>query len=387
MSTAEEFRRRFGLELERRFNDYSYDLIQDSSLHYGLSIVRETDPKKFGSIRKFAARHAGSRDESALLLRAHLLYMEKKYDKALKCFMELASRNPLDVNRWIDLAFGLLHAKKHYDLGLDLLFNLYGYIHCCLRLNVQTLNIQNLLLIQKAMQGPGEYANKYILPVKFGDEFLILSRECNNNCISCPNETRERLVLDCSIREYLQKKIGKPWIKKLVFTGGEPTILPDFFGVLRDVFAVRPGIRLAVQTNGRAFSDPEFVNCLREFKDRDIVFEVGLFSHKPNVHDRISRCRGSFGQTKRGIENLLANAYNTELNLLLCGLNDGGLRKTLDYINSAYPSLRKINLVLPVPSGNCQKSFGRYLNSNMEKAADLLRNYSGKIRIKLRNAG
>lgn len=353
MSIEEDFRRKFGFGLERPFNDYSYDRAQDGGLSYSLNLMRETNPKKFKRIREFASKHRNLDNEHLMLLNAHLLYMDKKYDRALKLFLAIASKNPLDINRWIDLAFGLLHAKKYYALGLDLLFNLYGYIHYCLKLNLQTINIPNLLLIQRAMKSSKDYNNKYLFPIKFEEEFLILSRECNNNCITCPNETRDRLALDCSIREYIERKIGKPYIKKLVFTGGEPTILPDFFCILQEIFSVRPDIKLVIQTNGRAFFDPGFIHHLGEFRNKDLVFEVSLFSHKPAVHDRIARCRGSFVQTIKGIENLLGAGCMIVVNLGLSELNKTNFQQTLDCLHRSYPALSKINIVPLLPSGNC----------------------------------
>lgn len=353
MSVEEGFRRKFGFGLERPFNDYSYDRAQDGGLSHSLSLMRETSPKKFRKIREFASKHGNRDNEHLLLLKAHLLYIDKKYEKALKLFLAIASKNPLDINRWIDLSFGLLHAKKHYELGLDLLFNLYGYIHYCLKLNIQAINLPNLMLIQRAMKGAKEYGNKYIFPVKFGEEFLILSRECNNNCTTCPNETRDRLALDCSIREYIEKKIGKPWVKKLVFTGGEPTILPNFSEILNAIFSIRPDIKLVIQTNGRAFSDLEFMHRLGEFRNKDVIFEVSLFSHEQETHDRITQCRGSFAQTIKGIENLLGAGCAVVVNLGLLKLNNESFQQTLGCLQRDYPALSKINVVPLLPSGNC----------------------------------
>jgi radical SAM protein with 4Fe4S-binding SPASM domain len=87
--------------------------------------------------------------------------------------------------------------------------------------------------------------------------------------------------------------------EKIVITGGEPLIHPDWFDLLS--FACdRPGIgEVRLQTNAILIT-PAHVEAFLSFKDRGLIIQTSLEGATPPFHDWV-RGKGSFDQTMRGL--------------------------------------------------------------------------------------
>lgn len=387
---AKGFKKQFGFGLGRDFNDISFDAITGNYFSVGLGRLRRIDGKKFLKVKEYILEHKKEMDKRLYLLaKAHISYVEENFEKAVDLFFQLVELYPTDIDSWIELTFALLHTKDNYDLALDVIFNLYHYIHYYQKYNFHTINLSNLKLLMHIVKNFSEYPNNYIEPTTFQDEFLIVSRECNNNCTTCPNIFKLRkfdlkdvyTTDDSKLYDYIYHKIREKHIKNLIFTGGEPTILPNFFDILNIIFKIRPEINLILQTNGRMFSLPEFIKKFERFKKKNILFEVGFFSSEKKIHDRITRCEGSFEQTVEGIINLLEEGYPLEINIVLCKLNYKKIAKIIDWIISdfgKYNSFKRINLLLPIPSGSYLKEFHMKNITHMYNFVDkVISSYNG----------
>lgn len=139
--------------------------------------------------------------------------------------------------------------------------------------------------------------------------YILSGYDCNNNCISCvyygtaQQLRREREDLSLSTRA-IQKIIRdskKKGMHNLTLSGGEPTIRKDFLDILK--YARYTGLNISVQTNGRAFANPQFAkNTIRICGD--LPLNISLYHSKPLVHDKITQVKGSWRQTVKGLENL-----------------------------------------------------------------------------------
>ncbi len=149
---------------------------------------------------------------------------------------------------------------------------------------------------------------------------------CNNNCIHCVIAGhRERLLsekkpLDRGTAEV--KKLfldaGKKSAESITITGGEPTIRKDFFELLE--FASGLGLKVNIQTNGRAFSMPFFADKTLSVSP-NAHFVIALHNTKRGVHDAITRAKGSWKQTVGGIRNLKKGGGSVSLKVVLSRLN------------------------------------------------------------------
>lgn len=126
---------------------------------------------------------------------------------------------------------------------------------------------------------------------------------CNNRCAFCvQGRKREKLpakskkeVID-SLREAHKK--GK---REVVFTGGEPTLHPNFLELVAE--AKKIGFEtIQIQSNGRIFAYEDF--CLKTIQAGANQFSPSLHGATAKVHDFLTDAKGSFEQTVRGIKNL-----------------------------------------------------------------------------------
>jgi len=126
---------------------------------------------------------------------------------------------------------------------------------------------------------------------------------CNNHCLFCVQGDKRNFCfhktkkeIDSSLKEAYEQ--GN---KEVVFTGGEPTLHPNFLEIIK--YAKKLGFReIQIQTNGRLFAYKDF--CLKTIQAGATQFSPALHGHNAKIHDFLTNAKGSFDQTTEGIKNL-----------------------------------------------------------------------------------
>ncbi len=126
---------------------------------------------------------------------------------------------------------------------------------------------------------------------------------CNNHCLFCVQGDKrdfcfhkKRKEVEKSLQE--ARETGS---NEVVFTGGEPTLHPDFLDIVR--YAKKMGFKeIQIQTNGRLFAYEDF--CLKITAAGATQFSPALHGHNARTHDFLTTAKGSFEQTVQGIKNL-----------------------------------------------------------------------------------
>lgn len=131
---------------------------------------------------------------------------------------------------------------------------------------------------------------------------MFVGFTCINDCRFCvtadkrgfPDKTTEQ------IKEELLAAHANSAIE-VVFTGGECTIREDIFELVH--FAKNCGYQfIQIQSNGRKFSSMDF--CKKMLLSGMTEFSPALHGHTANLHDYLTRRKGSFRQTVLGIYNM-----------------------------------------------------------------------------------
>ena len=86
---------------------------------------------------------------------------------------------------------------------------------------------------------------------------------------------------------------------------------------------------------------------------------IALFGHTPELHDRITRARGSFEQTVEGIENLLDHGYDIELRVIVNRMNYRELPLMARYISDNFEGVMRVVFINMKYTGNALKNFER----------------------------
>lgn len=159
--------------------------------------------------------------------------------------------------------------------------------------------------------------------------------KCNNRCVHCVVEparqelaiNKEPLNLETNtIMSIIDKAKGKK-IDTIVLTGGEITIRPDFEEIVR--YAVNKGFKVDIQTNGRKLAKKELCDSLKNLPG--LLFIIALHADRADIHDSITREKGSFQETVQAIKNLRYMDMEIAAKIVLSNLNYHRLYNTFQF--------------------------------------------------------
>lgn len=131
---------------------------------------------------------------------------------------------------------------------------------------------------------------------------LFTGYSCNSKCSFCI-DLHKRDIPDKSTEQILAEifRAKKQGVEYIEFIGGETTVRPDFFPMIRA--AKKLGFQdIVVVTNGRMLSYPEFARETVEAGVTDLVFSI--HGHDAELHDRLTAAPGSFEELLKGISNV-----------------------------------------------------------------------------------
>jgi len=159
---------------------------------------------------------------------------------------------------------------------------------------------------------------------------LALTYHCNNKCVHCYNESQRELP-QLNEREWrsVLEHVWEIGIPHVVFTGGEPTLIPYLPQLI--AHAEELGMITGLNTNGRKLRDKAFTDALVD-SGLDHV-QITLESHDPAIHDKITAAHGSWEQTTAGIRNALGSRLFVMTNTTLLRSNSETLTETLNYLS------------------------------------------------------
>jgi MoaA/NifB/PqqE/SkfB family radical SAM enzyme len=126
---------------------------------------------------------------------------------------------------------------------------------------------------------------------------------CNNQCAFCV-QGRKRDYLAAKDLKEIESSLKEAFSKEkreVVLTGGEPTLHPNFFEIVK--IAKKIGFKIIqIQSNGRIFAYEDF--CIKAIKAGANQFSPSLHGADAKTHDFLTQAKGSFEQTTKGIKNL-----------------------------------------------------------------------------------
>lgn len=156
-----------------------------------------------------------------------------------------------------------------------------------------------------------------------------LGEQCNNKCPMCTNTGLRELHFFAT--EELVERAGflhQRGFRRVVVTGGEPTIHPGFFTIV-DTLHER-GMSWDINTHGRTFARPDFAERTRRSGLRRAI--VSLHSHEVAASCAMSGIRPDAHQeTIAGIHALRAAGVDVTINCVISTYTVGKLRAFFDY--------------------------------------------------------
>ncbi len=190
----------------------------------------------------------------------------------------------------------------------------------------QTEKIDPVTFLEIEKEEPFSY--QYSAPLRMD---MALTFRCQNDCVHCyaggPHATPE---LTTAQWKTVIDKLSKIGVFILTFTGGEPTLREDLPELL--LYAQNKGMVTGLISNGRRLKDKAYVNTL-EKAGLDFV-QITLESHKPEIHDKMTKTKGSWQETVAGIRNATQSQIYVSTNTTLSKHNAEEFLTTVDFIKS-----------------------------------------------------
>ncbi|KKQ18596.1 MAG: Radical SAM domain protein [Berkelbacteria bacterium GW2011_GWA1_36_9] len=168
--------------------------------------------------------------------------------------------------------------------------------------------------------------------IKTGDKKVILEllSSCNLNCSHCFYRVSNKFdYSDFLLKEeifVLIRKMVKNKINKLVLTGGEPTLHPDFIEISK--YAMLKIAKISICTNG-VISDSELENEI--IKLNFSTYTVSIDSHIESVHDKFRGRKGAFLKTVAFIKKLNLNDKNVSIHITIHPDNINHIEETINF--------------------------------------------------------
>lgn len=156
---------------------------------------------------------------------------------------------------------------------------------------------------------------------KSNECFVNLTFKCNDNCISC--------IMPKNNRKY-NKNLKSIIIKAnsilknsdhIDFNGGEPTISPFLFNILRYVLKKRPDIEIGLISNIRRFADKNYLDEMLKLKIKNLKIITTLYAHNSKLQNAITRTPNHFEQKMKAFQNLVNNNIKIEIRIVINSMN------------------------------------------------------------------
>lgn len=168
-------------------------------------------------------------------------------------------------------------------------------------------------------------------------------------------------------------------------TGGEPTLRNDLLYILKKIMEKRPHSFIRIMTNGRMFFYKQYVKKISE--TGRIGVEIPVYSHRHEIHDKITRVTGSFNETTEGIKNVLESGMKLGLRIIVQKSNFKELDKISRYFVGKFKKLDKITFVFAEIMGNAYDNRNEVgvtyaeVRPFIKKAVDFLKGRISDIRL------
>lgn len=138
---------------------------------------------------------------------------------------------------------------------------------------------------------------------------IEITSVCNERCIHCyiPHEYKNRhMKMDLFNKILFESKEMN--LLNFTLTGGEPMLHPNFLEMIDK--CKKENISLNILSNLTVLSE-EIVNGLKN--NPLINIQTSLYSMDPEIHDEITKIKGSFNLTKDAIKKLVSNNVNLQI--------------------------------------------------------------------------
>ena len=176
---------------------------------------------------------------------------------------------------------------------------------------------------------------------------------CNNKCVFCAQGTKRSECGSIPLAELVRRlEQVKGRTRGVVMTGGEPTVYKAIVALVRAARAMG-FTQVQIQTNGRMLSYPSVLKALVEAGATE--FSPSLHGSTPEIHDGLTRAKGSWRESLGGIRNLYLMGATVITNSVVTKSNTHDLPRLVALL--ARVGVRQAQLAYVHPVGTAAEMF------------------------------
>lgn len=216
-----------------------------------------------------------------------------------------------------------------------------------------------------------------------------ITSECNERCIHCyiPNAVKNKAEY-ISFQKFCQ--LVDDFIElggnNIVLSGGEPLMHPNIIDILE--YCKKNGLKIVV------FSNLTLLNkkLTKVLKSENVkLVQVSIYSINPDVHDKITKKKGSLVKTLSAVELLLSKGIEVQIACPIMRQNKDDVVSVMRYAKEKKISLRINSLILPTFDGEDSfiKSSALTLEQKKKMICDMMdfdREYTKNELLELNNS-
>lgn len=214
--------------------------------------------------------------------------------------------------------------------------------------------------------------------MKIRNGYLALGYACNEKCRCCPlvaKNDRENYYPIEQLLDMAQKMLFYG-VTDVTLSGGEPTLHPDFFSLIK--FFHQNGIGVHVLSNGERFSNFEFADeFIKHAEEGALTVTTTFHSMDADMHEYQNGTPGSFQRSLRGLQYLDKNNINISIKHCITADSYRDLPIYIQHVLESFSSNAEIQLWgIDLNGINCElasKSFVAFseIGEYLQKAIDL----------------
>lgn len=181
--------------------------------------------------------------------------------------------------------------------------------------------------------------------------WLEITQGCNMQCIHCYEGQTHNVSQDIlSLDEWkiVIDQIISLYPKRIVVIGGEPCIHKNIIAILNYIRFKDSSVSITLFTNGY-FMDHEL---LKAIINNSIEVKVSLYGHCAEVHDNITRVKGSFEKLKKAIMVLGENRIPVNVAVTLMKENEHCVNEIKNFLKTLPIRGYKFDVIREVVNGN-----------------------------------
>lgn len=138
-----------------------------------------------------------------------------------------------------------------------------------------------------------------------------ITQKCNNRCHYCvvrrKSDTKAKVMSPAEFIQVCRRLANEIQAGRFTFTGGEPTIHPEFATLLELAQNHLPGWKIHIQSNARALQSAQLSTLLVLAGIYSI--SISIQSIVPSVHEKLDGIKGGFSEAIQGLKNILDTYY------------------------------------------------------------------------------